>query len=431
MPELSVHYLLQQLSPQADQQFVLALSGGLDSMVLLHLLYLARQQHSFSLQAVYVDHGISVNAAGWGEFCAAECAKRQIPFMQRQVKIDGQDNLEFRARSARYAALAEFISTPQHLLLTAHHADDQFETLLLALKRGSGVAGLAGMRTSRAFAAGQLCRPLLAVSRAQLQQYAQAADLRWVEDDSNTDLRFERNFIRSAITPVLNSRWPQFIQTAGRTMDNMAQLQQLLDEYSIDDLKRCTSQSRLNLTQLQALSHVRQNYVIRRWLQQWQLNPSSQWLTTLQQDVIAAREDACPVLQLEQYQLRRFGKELYLLTNDECEPSQQQLTWNGETNLMLAHSCGQLSFSSKLAEGALPLPKGHTEIVFGRLSLRFKPAYAAHSKPLKQWFKLWQVPPWQRSRIPLLLVDGQLSVVAGYHSSIDDMAASHWISWQP
>ena len=130
MPELNVRYLLQQLAPQPDHQFVLALSGGLDSRVLLHLLHLARQQQPFLLQAVYVHHGISDNASAWGEFCAAECAKRQIPFTQRHVKIDGRDNLEFKARSARYAALAEFISTPLHRLLTAHHADDQFETLL-------------------------------------------------------------------------------------------------------------------------------------------------------------------------------------------------------------------------------------------------------------------------------------------------------------
>ena len=429
MSQLSPHLLLQQLSLTGDHQVVLALSGGLDSMVLLHLLALARAEQPFALQAVYIHHGISQHASAWGTFCAEQCALRQVAFSQQHVYLQGSDNLEFKARNARYSALAEFIISPKHLLLTAHHGDDQFETVLLALKRGTGATGLGGIKPVRPFAAGHLMRPLLGFSRQQLQQYAQAQQLSWVEDDSNDDMRFERNFIRRQVTPLLTERWPHFISSVGRSMDNMQQLQQLLDDYSATDFQRCVAGDSLLLPELAQLNQAQQNYIIRRWLKRWQLNPPVQWLQVLQREVIAAREDASPVLQLEQYQLRRFADALYVLTEQQCAPVKQQLRWRGEPVVVLTGQAGSLHFATEATEQALPLSAGRVEVAFGQLSLRFKPTGAAHSKPLKQWFKLWQVPPWQRLRIPLLLVDGQLMLVAGVSSAVAPAQASYWVSW--
>ena len=172
MPELSARYILDTVDITAKSQLVLALSGGLDSIVLLHLLAQARAQLPFQLSAVYINHGISQHADSWAQFCAGQCASLQVDFTQRKVNICGHDNLEHKAREARYEALAEFISTKQHVLLTAHHGDDQLESLLLALKRGAGPAGLSGIASSRSFAAGMMLRPLLAYTRAELQQYA-------------------------------------------------------------------------------------------------------------------------------------------------------------------------------------------------------------------------------------------------------------------
>ncbi len=430
MPELNAHALLQHLPLRSDHQVVLALSGGLDSMVLLQLLTEARTLVPFSLHAVYIHHGISRYASDWGAFCAAQCARRHIRFSQREVTLSGQDNLEFKARSARYKALAEFIVSPRHLLLTAHHADDQFESLLLALKRGAGVAGLSGIRPLRTFSAGQLARPLLAFGRQQLQQYASDRQLSFVEDDSNTDLRFERNFIRHQITPLLVKRWPHFIRTVSRTMDNMQQSQQLLDDYAQADYQRCVVDDKLLLAELGRLNAAQQNYIIRRWLNRWQLNPSAQWLDTLQRDVIAARDDASPVLQLQQYQLRRFANSLYLLSAQECTAPDTSLIWQGEAELPLPARCGALHFQRQKTTAALPLSSSTADIVFGQLSLSFKPHGVLHSKPLKQWFKLWQVPPWQRQRIPLLVVDGSLQLVSGHAAAISAEQAAYWVSWQ-
>ncbi|WP_240223541.1 tRNA lysidine(34) synthetase TilS [Rheinheimera hassiensis] len=427
--ELSPRYLLQTLALQADSHVVLALSGGLDSMVLLDLLAKARLLQPFVLKAVYVNHGISVYAAQWGDFCARQCSERGIVFTQRSVVLSGRDNLELKARTARYQALAEFIRSDKHLLLTAHHGDDQLESLLLALKRGSGAAGLSGIAAQRSFAPGMLCRPLLPFSRAELAAYATQQQLDWVNDDSNDDIRFERNFIRQHIAPLLLERWPQFSATTRRSMQHLADLQQLADYYTEQAQESCVRHNTLLLAELAKLLPLQQDLVIRRWLSSYGLNPSTQWLTTLKQQVIAARNDATPVLVCADYQLRRFADKLYLLTDAQVAAPVQGLSWQGEPKLQLP--CGSsLYFSAQPQADGLPLAAAAAQIVFGQLSLRFKPAGSAVSKPLKQWFKLWQVPPWQRLQVPLLLVEGELVVVAGFASSTLPAQAKYWLSWQ-
>lgn len=430
MPELSPDYLLDNLAPDADSQLVLALSGGLDSMVLLHLLIKARALKPFTLQAVYINHGISKHANAWGDFCARQCAALDVVFTQQSVLITGRDNLEHKAREARYQALAQFVTTDKHQLLTAHHADDQLESLILALKRGAGGAGLSGIAAHRPFVTGVLRRPLLAFSRSELELYAKTQQLSWVEDDSNSDTRFERNFIRQQLTPLIKARWPHFSQTAARSMQHVAQLQQLADHYTAQALTQCLTEQGLNLQQLAELLPFQQDLVLRRWLAGFGLNPEMQWLNTLKQQVIAARTDAEPVLVLGDYQLRRFANTLFLLEDSDVLPPNQTLIWQGEPILPLPAHSGCLYFSSMPQQDALALAATSGQWVFGRLSLRFKPAGALMSKPLKQWFKLWQVPPWQRQRVPLLLVNGELAAVAGYASNTAPEHASIWLTWQ-
>lgn len=429
MPELSPEFLVSQLQLREQHHIVLALSGGLDSMVLLDLLARAQHQQPFNLQAVYIDHGISKYASAWGDFCAQQCAQRAIAFTQCHVELSGRDNLEAKARSARYQALANYIHSKQHMLLTAHHSDDQLETLFLALKRGAGIAGLSGIAEQRDFSSGSLHRPLLAFSRAQLQSYAQQQQLQWVEDDSNNDTRFERNFVRQQLTPVLRQRWPQFSHTASRSMQHLAQLQQLVEYYTAQAAAQCVQDNWLSLTELATLLPLQQDLVLRHWLKNYDLNPQTQWLQTLKQQVIAAREDATPQLQLADYQLRRFADRLYLLRDIDLLQPEHNLQWHGETHLEIPAGCGSLTFGGADMPDALPLNISTAEIMFGQLSARFTPAGADMSKPLKQWFKLWQVPPWQRQRIPLLFANNKLVAVAGYASSIAAQHASIWCSW--
>jgi tRNA(Ile)-lysidine synthase len=430
MSELNPAYLVNRLQLHSDSHIVLALSGGLDSMVLLDILAKTRQLQPFSLQAVYVHHGISAFAGEWGTFCAEQCAKRNVRFCQVKVELNGSDNLESKARAARYQALAQFVSSDKHQLLTAHHSDDQLESLLLALKRGAGGDGLAGIAATRTFAAGKLQRPLLSFSRESLEHYAAAAQLSWVEDDSNRDLRFERNFIRQKVSPVLTERWPHFSRTVSRSMQHVAQLQQLADFYTQQALRHCVRHNSLWLAELAKLHPLQQDLVLRAWLKRFDLNPEQQWLATLKQQVIAARNDATPILQLAGYQVRRYANTLHLLTLAQTIAPAVSLQWHAEKVIALPEPCGSLYFSAEKMTDAQPVSGQRGSIEFGKLSLRFKPAGATMSKPLKQWFKLWQVPPWQRLQVPLLLVDGEVEAVAGFASSITPEQAGLWLSWQ-
>ena len=430
MPELNPRYIVDTVAMRADNHLVLALSGGLDSMVLLHLLAQARQLQPFTLNAVYIHHGISRHADSWAEFCAAQCAMLQVGFATRKVNISGPDNLEHKAREARYQALAECISTDKHMLLTAHHGDDQLESLLLALKRGAGPAGLSGIARQRSFAAGVMLRPLLEFNRQELEHYARQHQLQWIEDDSNSNMRFDRNFIRHQLTPVLRQRWPHFARTAARSMQHLAQLQQLADYHTDNALQLCQRGNRILLPELTTFVPLQQDLVLRRWLHGYGLNPETQWLETLKRDVINAREDASPVLVLAQYQLRRFANTLYLLTEADVQQPAATLYWQAEASIMLPSGCGWLNFSARQSDGAVALSVSSGQWDFGKLSLRFKPAGASMSKPLKQWFKLWQVPPWERQRVPLLIIDGQVAAVAGYASNTPPEHASWWCSWQ-
>lgn len=433
MSVLDPHILLATVSQFSAKRVVLALSGGLDSMVLLELLFQARQLQNFELEAVYVNHGLSQNAVAWSDFCQQQCQQRNVTFSSVAVKLDGCANIEAQAREARYQALAETVTDQYTLLMTAHHADDQLETLLLALKRGAGATGLSGIAPSRPFAEGLLVRPLLAYSRQQLQRFASSFSLQWIEDESNADNSYDRNFLRNQIIPQLTERWPALVQTASRSMQHVANLQQLTDEHTEQLMSRCVSENRLLLSQLKCYSDLQQDLIIRRWLAMTGLNPQTSWLETLKQQVIAAREDATPLLQLSDYQIRRFDQALYLLKSTAHYPAGTRFVWQGDNVMSFPTAEVALYFSAQ------PLPdsyavvvpeKGTVEIVFGRFNLPFKPAGYPMSKPLKQWLKLWKISPWQRLQLPLVLIGGQLMIVPGYAIADITTPANLWIQYK-
>lgn len=423
----ALQQLLQRLAPQ---QLTLAYSGGLDSQLLLHLLAPLCQAAAMPLTAVHVHHGLSANADHWAAFCQQQCQQLGVAFRLHRVKLAGRADLEQQARDARYQVLATYMQQPGTALLTAHHANDQLETLLLALKRGAGLAGLAAMAPSRAFAKGQLLRPWLNFPRQQLLEVATALQLSWVEDESNSNPDFDRNFLRLQVVPALTERWPALPRTAARSCEHLQQALQLADYYTGIALASCLQADYLDLQQLALLPELQQDLVLRKWLAGVGLNPSSQWLVTLKQQVIAAKDDAQPLLILGQWQIRRFLQRLYL-TRVTSAP--ELLHW--QTQLQLAQplalpvGCGQLVWQQQSANGALPVTGKAWQLVFGQLSLPFKPL-GQRTKPLKQWFKLWRVPPWQRGRIPILLAEGKVQLVAGYASAVAATAASGWLSWQ-
>ncbi|MES2817850.1 MAG: tRNA lysidine(34) synthetase TilS [Pseudomonadota bacterium] len=318
-------HLLSVLSPWlAAPAWRVAFSGGLDSTVLLHLLAgLARHQALPPLSAVHVRHGLQAAAEAWPQHCQQVCHSLGIPLRVESVQVAPGASVERAARQARYAAFAALLGSGE-LLLTAQHRDDQAETLLFRLLRGAGVRGLAGMPAQRPLGRGTLVRPLLGLSRAELEAYARAQGLVWVEDPSNDDTRYSRNYLRRQVLPTLTARWPQAQASLARSAAQLGEAQGLLDELAMLDLAAARTSSvefpwlalpSLALAPLRALSPARQRNALRHWLVSLTLLPDSEhWRGW--ENLRDAAQDATPVWRLERGELRRADGRLWWLSGE-------------------------------------------------------------------------------------------------------------------
>jgi tRNA(Ile)-lysidine synthase len=389
--------------------WTVAFSGGLDSTVLLHLLAgLAQRQQLPPLRAVHVQHGLQAAAQAWPAHCQRVCAALKVPLLLREVQVQAGASLERAARDARYAAFAELLGAGE-LLLTAQHRDDQAETLLFRLFRGAGVRGLAAMPVSRPLGAGQLVRPLLEVSRAELEDYARANGLDWVEDPSNCDERFSRNFLRRQVLPLLTQRWPQAVASMARSAAHLSEAQGLLDELAQADLALMQPDSRfawlplpsLPLAPLLTLSAARQRNLLRHWLAPLTPLPDSEhwagWTS-----LATAAVDAAPVWRLARGELRRADGRLWWLSG----PWLQSLP---AIDLRLT------------AAARLPLPgNGHVRLLGqapeGALQVRYRQGgevlhlAGRGRRDLKRLLNEVGVPGFLRGRLPLLYRGEELFV---------------------
>lgn len=427
----------ETLAKAKTSRVVLALSGGMDSMLLLELLY--RLDLSSSVQAIYVHHGLSPNADAWGLFCQQQCQHRGIAFAIEPVTIlDKTRNIEAQARNLRYQALSRYVVSPEHALLTAHHADDQLETLLLALKRGSGLDGLTGIAASKAFAEGSLLRPLLAFSRHELQQVAISIDLAWIDDESNQNQDFDRNFLREQVLPLLNQRFVRYSQNASRSAQLLQQSQQWQQQQLASSLADIVLGDRLDLAKLQQQDKLSQNLLLRAFAKQQQLVLSQQQLDVLQTEVIAAKPDAMAKLQLGPLLFRRYQHFLYLqpqaLEYPTLSPTKlgwQQLLETDNGWFFWSDSVPDFLYEAATSHSCLPLgvsASAELTLQAVAMSAPFKPSDRP-TKPLKQWCQLWNIPPWQRQALAAVVFDQRVIAIAGYASACSEAEAKSWI-WQ-
>ncbi len=250
----------------AKHRFILAYSGGMDSHVLLHL----AQKAKLSITVVHVNHGISTKAGDWQQHCQQVCHGLGVDLRVEKVQVEkSAGSMEASARKARYEILSRFVDNPETVLLTAHHQDDQAETVLLRLLRGSGVHGWSGMRPLRPFANGLLVRPLLNCSRQQLLAYATSAGLEWIEDESNRDSTHDRNYLRHEILPRLEARWPRAVSRLAMVASDAQLASQLLDQVAATRLMACRhAQDGLDVSILGQFDRSHQALVVRLWLRE-------------------------------------------------------------------------------------------------------------------------------------------------------------------
>jgi len=417
-----------------------ALSGGADSVALLAaLVSLRKTQPSWrtrALRAVHVHHGLRPAADEWARHCRALCRQLGVPLSVRRVSVPRRRgrSLEAEARNARYAALATGLRQGEWLL-TAHHEDDQLETLLLQLMRGAGVAGLAGMPRLAIFESGHLVRPLLGESRATLEQWLRVHGITWIDDDSNVDERFDRNYLRQRVVPLLRARWPAASTVAARSAAHLGEARELLEALAASDLVEVgIDAGRLvDLDRLRTLSVARQRNLLRHWLLQRGLKvPDAVHLERIRTELPAARRDAQPRVRWSGGEVRRFRGRLYALASPSTPSvgarggTTRLWRWRRQPTFDLGAGRGVLRLiadaEGPLAARSLPatlragMRGGGEKMVMERGGPR---------RAVKELLRLAELPPWEREGLPVLyavehadeiVAVGDLFVAANYRT---------------
>ncbi len=403
---------------QPGRHLMLALSGGADSVVLLDILAQLRSSLHFPLSAVYVNHQISPNAADWAEFCARLCAGYNIPFQVVKVDLKRQpgESLEELARDARYRVFAE---QPADFIVLAQHLDDQAETLLLQLLRGAGAKGLSAMAELRIQDSGLrtgFLRPLLDVPRRLILDYAALRGLQWIEDESNEDISYNRNFLRHRVLPELEKRFPGYRETFARASRNLAESVQLSDDLARMDRAIAVVNGNLRVGALRSLSGARARNLLRYWLAESGIPmPSAGRLENLQQQLCSARDDAQIHISLGDTVIRRYRGEVHLEKKTPAQQPELALTWAFQDELELPDSGGRLLFERTTGQG-LSLARLTAAPVTIRLRQggeRLRPDCLRPTRSLKNLLQETGMPPWQRQRLPLLFSGEKLVFVPG------------------
>lgn len=415
----AIEQFLQQ-HPQLNQLWV-AYSGGLDSQALLHRLadLLSQIESEVTLRAIHVHHGLQRQADEWEAHCVSTCRQWQIPLQIHHVALKPMkgESIEEAARVARYRIFEKYIG--EHAcLVTAHHEDDQAETLLLQLVRGAGVHGLAAMPELAPFGKGILWRPLLNTARADIEQYAKQHRLTWVEDPSNQDIRFDRNFLRLHIFSLLKQRWPHINRTLHRSARHCAEAAHCISERARELLTQCrgSQPNSLQISSLMQLSAQWRKMVLREWLYQFAgCLPSQNQLQRIQQEVIASRLDANPLVVVGEQQIRRYRGELFIWQPLPDDFLKKEYTWDLQQDMDLFPFRLRLTAKRAIGKGIDPfmitLP---LRIQFRQGGERCQPAGRIGSHPLKKLMQEWQIPPWLRPYIPILYEGEKIVAVTGY-----------------
>ncbi len=428
----------------AHSSILIGLSGGVDSVVLLHLLHKLSLRFSWQLSALHVHHGISPNADAWAKFCAELCARHSITLHIEHVDINPlrAHGIEAAARKLRHAAFAE---QSCDFVAVAHHADDQAETLLLQLLRGAGVRGASAMPvliTSDLPACGlsrmasssistskrpqfaertdsvSLIRPLLHCSRREILDYAAAHQLHWIEDESNADDSYPRNFLRHRVLPLLGEKFPAYRDTLARSAQHFAEASGLLDELAQQDAAQTIEGETLAVAALQALSPPRAKNLLRYFLHSRNATtPQAVQLDDMLQQLSRAREDAAVCIAYGDWQVRRFQGRVYALRALGEFDQNLVLPWHGEAELdwpalhcrvmfkqLTQHTQGISLTKLQRAQVTLRLRSGGEAL---------RPQTHASTRTLKNLLQEHHVPPWQRDRLPLLYCGDELVCVPG------------------
>jgi tRNA(Ile)-lysidine synthase len=420
------------------QRLWVAYSGGVDSHVLLHRCLALHEELPEIAGAIHVHHGLSQNADTWQQHCQMVCEQVDLVCHISRVEVAEGEGLEDKARRVRYAAIKAYLQ-PGDAVLFAQHQDDQAETLLLQALRGGGPRGLAAMPAVATLGDGYMIRPMLAVSRQQILDYANKHELRWIEDDSNRDIRFDRNFIRQEIMPVLNQRWPAASRTLSRTASHTAGLVELTDELLLDELQGLAGNQpdTLSINALKAVSTVKASLLIRAMCYKLALPlPATAHIRELLDKQLHTQTDRQIHINWPGAEIRRYQDDLYILASSPLiVDSQWQYDWDGKGlleipelygNIRLEETQGSGISSEAIQQGLTIKPRSGGE--------RCKPAGDSHTRSLKTIYQDHHVPPWEREKLPLIFSNDTLIAIADIvvcdQAAVSGDSAGFKIIWQ-
>ena len=400
------------------KSMTVALSGGIDSVVLLHLLHQLQKKHRFILNAMHVHHGLSQNADKWVKFCEKLCMKLSVPLDVQYIQLPQKKSLgiEGEARRLRYEKL---LKTKTDLIVLAHHEDDQAETFLLQLIRGAGVKGLSSM--AHFDVTKKLWRPLLNQSKSDIESYAKQHKLKWIEDESNQNIDLDRNFIRSKVLPILKNRFNHIIKVISRSSAHLAEAQNLLDDLAKLDLKSYLKSNdykyKLQVKTLNKLSLTRAKNVLRYWLEMNnQLMPSKELLDELLRQVLHAKKDAELIIELSKnHEIRRYKDEIYLVKKKQQDQKNYEIVWQGESEISLPNG-SKLRFKKVKGKGiSLEKIKDKKLIISNRKGGEFfKPDSKRPTKKVKQLLQESDLPPWDRENLPIFFINKDVVCVTNF-----------------
>ncbi|MGY0217377.1 tRNA lysidine(34) synthetase TilS [Endozoicomonadaceae bacterium StTr2] len=425
----SLEQTLSRFVPDLQQaDFIVGYSGGMDSTVLLDAMCQLRDAGRLKkLRAIHVHHGLSQQADAWGQHCESFCAKRSIPFEIRQISLPEHcpDGVELAARDARYQVF-ESVVNENTVLLQAHHQQDQAETFLFRALRGSGINGLSGIPQSRSLGNGLILRPFLKHSLESLKSQAELRKLIWIEDDSNTDDRFDRNFLRLNILPLLETRWPGARKKLAEAADNCAEASELLQRQLINEYEAVAESAKglflqnvtaLACDRLQCMSLVKQRQLIRYWLgRQNFMMPSRIVLERIIQEVIPARDDAEPEVCWPGASIRRYKGQLIAVEPFLEVTGCSQIWIPFENKELDLNGNGTLACSGNVPSDMELVIRYRDEL---QDSGKFALAGRSGRKTLKRWLQESGVPPWLRGRLPIVCYQGQILAVPDIGVSVD------------
>ncbi|AXI03536.1 tRNA lysidine(34) synthetase TilS [Aquirhabdus parva] len=401
--EQAIKETLKRFKP--NQRFLLGCSGGLDSIALLFALkrICAEAESGFGLRVVHVDHDLQAPSSEWARQVVTQAQALNLDVVVKKVQV-ASGNLENEARIARYRAFKDVIDADEVLVL-AHHKQDQAETVLMRLLSGSGVSGLAAMREVNVQDGLTIVRPLLHVSRADIQYYAEQHQLRWVDDPANHDLSFDRVVLREKVWPVLQAQWPGFEAAMTRTARLMADAESMLTEQGLLDIASVRrSQNTLDIAAIQTLSEARTRWLLSRWMQgDERYAPPLSRVEAVRQ-MMDAQMDATPVVIWQSgtasYQFRRYQGRLFRLPLDLPKADIQERSFVLEQQLDLATGKWQVQ----------SMPSGLSPTFLGQ-PLRLRPRRLGESLhlsgrvgrwPLKKLLQSLDLSPWQREQVQVL-----------------------------